>query len=244
MKQRYVNFIVILLMAAAVPEPAFCAETATSGLRTPSEHYEYIIRPLSDTARVHESKIVFELYKENGVILLTKKSSQDERGELIDIRVKDDGTFITGTRQYEDRPDYLESISLRAGTVLTARGSLKSGKIKHLRLEPGKLFAADISLLYLFRNFPFGRGVQWDVLMMDFSRYSITVAAKESGEELVKVPAGEFECYRMEVTVNALLIHPKITYWLSKDPPHFLVKHIGKVGPFTRQFITELVKRD
>jgi len=33
---------------------------------------------------------------------------------------------------------------------------------------------------------------------------------------------------------------PKIVFWLSRAEPHFLVKHVGKRGPFTDTFETVL----
>ncbi len=102
-------------------------------------------------------------------------------------------------------------------------------------------FAVDGSLLVLLRSFPFSQGKEWNVFMVDFSGYAITVTIRQAGIEKVAVPAGEFECYRIEVVVDIPIFHPKVTYWLSARKPNFLVKHQGKKGPFTPSYITSLV---
>jgi len=102
-------------------------------------------------------------------------------------------------------------------------------------------FAVDGSLLVLLRSFPFNQGKEWNVFMVDFSGYAIKVAVRQAGMEKIAVPAGEFECYRIEVVVDIPIFHPKVTYWLSARKPNFLVKHQGKKGPFTPSYITSLV---
>ena len=80
--------------------------------------------------------------------------------------------------------------------------------------------------------------------MVDFSGQSVTVSIRSQGTELVTVPAGSFECYRLEVGIGIAFLKATITYWLTKNPPHFLVKHSGKKGPFTKSFTTVLESMD
>jgi hypothetical protein len=80
--------------------------------------------------------------------------------------------------------------------------------------------------------------------MVDFSGYSIPVAVRQSGIENIIVPAGKFECYRMQVVVGLPIIKPTLIYWLTTDEPHFLVKNIGKRGPFTSAYVTSLVSKE
>jgi hypothetical protein len=103
------------------------------------------------------------------------------------------------------------------------------------------MMAVDASLLGMLRSFPFEKNKAWDLFMIDFSQRSIRVTVRQSAIDTIEVPAGKFECYRMEVTINLFLFHPKITYWISKQEPHFLVKHHGKRGPFTPTYDTALV---
>jgi hypothetical protein len=61
---------------------------------------------------------------------------------------------------------------------------------------------------------------------------------------MIAVPVGTFACYRMEVIVGISLLRPRVIYWVTKDAPHFLVKNVGKRGPFTDTYITTLISRE
>jgi hypothetical protein len=114
-------------------------------------------------------------------------------------------------------------------------------KRKEHRLPLDKELAVDGSLLVLLRFFPFDEGRKWNLFMVDFSGYSITVTILQEGREKIAVPAGEFECYRLATVVNIPVLKPRITYWLSTQKPNFLVKHQGKRGPFTSSYTTSLI---
>jgi hypothetical protein len=75
-------------------------------------------------------------------------------------------------------------------------------------VPPGLPLAVDASLLVFFRFFPFDDGLSWNVYMMDFSQFAVTV--RQAGLETTRVPAGEFDCYRFEVVANVPVIKPKI----------------------------------
>jgi len=77
--------------------------------------------------------------------------------------------------------------------------------------------------------------------MIDLSQHYVSVTIRQTGEEHVIVPAGEFECYRIEVIVNLSVFKPSIIFWITKNDPHFLVKHSGMRGPFTLHYVTTLV---
>lgn len=118
------------------------------------------------------------------------------------------------------------------------------GKAETVRAPEDLPLAVDASLLILLRSFPFDTGREWKVFMVDFSGVSTTVTVRQAGVEKVATPAGTFTCYRMEVVVGVPILRPKITYWLSRDAPHFLVLHEGKRGPFTSSYVTTLVSVD
>ena len=80
--------------------------------------------------------------------------------------------------------------------------------------------------------------------MVDFSGETVTVTVRQAGKDVVVVPAGEFQCFRIEVIVHIPILRPKLTYWVTTDEPHFMVKSIGKRGPFTRTYVTVLKARD
>jgi hypothetical protein len=113
-------------------------------------------------------------------------------------------------------------------------------KIRKLKIPENIPLAVDASLLYLLRSFPFDTEAQWRIFMVDFSGHSVRITARHTRTEMVIVPAGDFDCYRIEVTVNLPIFQPKILIWLIKSEPHFLVKHSGKRGPFTPTYETTL----
>jgi hypothetical protein len=126
------------------------------------------------------------------------------------------------------------------GTVEVEVTTGQKSNIQNIRIPEGQELAVDVSLLYLMRRFPFETGGEWRVFMVDFSGQSVSVSLRSQGPELVTVPAGTFPCYRLEVGIGIAFLRATITYWLTKSPPHFLVKHHGKKGPFTKSYTTVL----
>jgi len=164
--------------------------------------------------------------------------------EEIKIETDKKGQFISGTRSvlfYDKGVPEKEKILREKDEVLIRR---KGEKLKSFDLPEDKRFAVDGSLLLLLRFFPFDSGATWKIFMVDFTGYAITVEAQIAGTEMITVPAGTFECYRVEVIVGIPVLRPRIVYWLAKDAPHFLLKSVGKRGPFTDTYITTLISRE
>ena len=73
--------------------------------------------------------------------------------------------------------------------------------------------------------------------------------AKIVGREMVEVPAGTYECYKIELDptgiygVLAGLLLPKLYMWHTVVAPHFWVKYQGpEGGPGSRQIVRELTR--
>ena len=208
-----------------------------------NQRYRYEAIPAGGQADQKEF-IAIEFEERGRQVEYMSRTVSPEGEEEITIYTDPQGKFISGTRSRVDplgkqvrqeriwRTDHKAYLEASAG---------KGGKEKEYDLDPGSVLAVDGSLLVLLRSFPFQEGKEWDIFMIDFSGYSITVTVKMGGIETIVVPAGEFECYRMEVVVHIPILRPKIIYWLSKLNPHFLVKHRGKRGPFTATYLTSLV---
>ena len=161
--------------------------------------------------------------------------------ESVFVRLDPDGVFKSAVRVRR-----LGGTAAMGGSIVLSDGTLGvtiEGKIDEAEREvpEGTPVAADVSLLHLMRSFPFGTDAVWSVFMADFSGSFVSVSITNAGTESVSVPAGVFLCHRMDVAVKILFFRPRITFWLSAEPPHFLVKHRGKRGPFTRTYATELV---
>lgn len=104
-------------------------------------------------------------------------------------------------------------------------------------LVDGSDFAVDASLLLLLRSFPFESEETWSVFMLDFSGISVTVNVQAVGLEEVRVPAGLFECYRVQVSVNLLLFRPAVTSWSNtgeSGDPHIRIRYLSHVGDPSR----------
>lgn len=103
------------------------------------------------------------------------------------------------------------------------------------------------STAYLFRAYPFGSGRKIGFnLVMDGRGGSpvggFGMVVQEVGRETVQVPAGSFDCYKLEMGLGGMAgsfaAGFKFYFWYTADEPHFLVKYQDKQGN-----LSELVKR-
>jgi hypothetical protein len=164
--------------------------------------------------------------------------------EEISIHLDKEARFISGMRsilQPPDTPVRQERIWRDRQKVFVEKDTDGGFRKKEHQLPRDKELAVDGSLLAMLKLFPFNEGKVWNLFMVDFSGYSITVTVRQEGREKISVPAGEFECYRLVTEVNIPVLKPRITYWLWTQKPHFMVKQEGKRGPFTPSYITSLV---
>ncbi len=248
MRQGLMNRIVFLGITLwelfSLSGPATAAENQEKSAAAPkTQRFRYEAIPVGGQADQKEF-IAIEFEERGRQVEYISRAMSPEGTEEITIYTDPEGKFISGTRSRVDplgkrvrqervwRTDHKAYLEASAG---------KGGKEKEYDLGRDSVLAVDGSLLVLLRSFPFHEGKEWDIFMIDFSGYSITVTVKMGGMETIIVPAGEFECYRMEVVVHIPILRPKIIYWLSKMKPHFLVKHQGKRGPFTATYLTSLV---
>jgi hypothetical protein len=82
------------------------------------------------------------------------------------------------------------------------------------------------------RSLPFGsRPFQIHLLSNEPKLYDVSLEVR--GRERVRTPAGEFECYKVELVpdLGALSLlrfaAPKVYFWFTVDPPHFWVRYEG-----------------
>jgi hypothetical protein len=204
------------------------------------EKYHYEAVPIGKPAEKESVEMEFTA-DASGVTCFSKTVSK--RG-VTEIRATTDakGEAVAVTKQSRD-PDgllYEDVVITRNGPEALLNNKAKN-RTKSYDLQPDKDFAVDASLLVLMRFFPFDQGASRRIFMIDFSGHSVFVNLRQAAVEKITVPAGTFECYRMEVVVQILIFRPKIIYWITKENPHFLVKSIGKQGPFTPTYEISLV---
>ncbi len=208
------------------------------------EKYVYEALPVAGETGKKETIEMEIRHTERHIQYHAKISSLSSREEIT-IETDKGGQFISGTRQvlsYDQGLQAEEKIWREKDKVFIEGDG--AGKLKTFSLVEDKGFAVDGSLLLLLRFFPFQKSETWKVFMVDFTGSSITVEVHVAGTEMISVPVGTLECYRMEVIVDIPVLRPKIIYWVAKDAPHYLVKNVGKRGPFTDTYITTLISRE
>lgn len=239
--KRYPHLFFLIILAGA-----FCfsiVQIPTEELS--KEKYTYEASPKGKEKTKNEI-IEMEFVHSSEQTMCNQRILRPDGKEVIEIEMLPDGSFLSGTKYFMNehgKTIRTVRIARENGMVSVERHLEEKTERKDIKLPSDKILAVDASLLVLMRNFPFDQGSQWDVFMVDFSRQSVSVSVRQAGVEKVIVPSGEFECYRMEVVVKVFIFRPKIIFWITKTPPHFLVKHTGKRGPFTPEYITSLVSR-
>ena len=227
------NFLILLVLSIMLLVPSQTASSAGS------ENYQYEALPVGDRAG-KEITDMEVLYGSQHITLLSRTHSHtleeisiqtDLNGQLLSAvkRLSDhDGTFLGQTRIWRD-----------GGKAYLIQDD--KAKEKSFDIPRDTPLAVEGSLLILMRYFSFNTGEERQVFMIDFSGQTVKVTCRQAGVEKMTVPAGAYDCYRIEVVVNIPLLKPKILFWISKTPPHFLVKSIGKRGFFSPSYDTSLL---
>jgi hypothetical protein len=241
MKANLLSMLLLCLLCFA-----FAAGDEACAKSESAEKYRYEAVPLGDEEGQAEA-VDMEVMR-SGLNLRYRTKSVSPAGlEEIEIETDLTGRFVSASRRFS--PARSETISAekiwREGEkAYLKKGMEPGGTVRSFDLPPEKSFAVDGSLLILLRDFPFGRDEAWPIYMVDFSGSSVTVTVRQTRIERVTVPAGTFDCYKMEVTVEIPVFRPRIIYWVTKKEPHFLVKSMGKRGPFTHSYVTSLLSTE
>lgn len=238
-------FIPFIILSVCLPsdQPVIFAENNSQKI----EKYRYEAVPEGNQGASRKKSIEMDISRVDSQTTFTMKSVSAKEVEFIRLELDADHDFVSGVRNINHpsgKPKSEGSIWRKQQTVYVKRVSGKKQKIREYDLPEDKPLVVDGSLLLLLRSFPFDQNREWKLFMVDFSQNSVSGVVRQAGVETIRVKAGEFECYRMELIVNAFIFRPKITYWISQMEPHFLVKHLGKIGPLTRTYNTQLVSID
>jgi hypothetical protein len=219
--------------AAALDEPALAA----------LENYAYVEHPAGRPAGGDADRLSLVVEHRPGRTLLSLVTLSARSEEAVVVSLLSQG-FATATRETRHKGVLVARQVVRRDGDRVEIESHEGERVerKDVRLADAPL-AVDASLLLFFRSFVEAAPDECRVFMVDFSGRSISVNLRKRGTEYVSVPAGTFQCHKLEVVVRFLIFEAVITYWVSVEAPHFLVKHVGKRGPFTRTTVTELVER-
>lgn len=238
MKANLLSILLLCLFCVALAAgDEACAKSESA------EKYRYEAVPLGDEDGQKET-IDMEITRSALNLRYRTKSVSPEGLEEINIEMDPAGRFVSASRSFSQaRREAItaEKIWREGEKVYLKKGMELRGEVRYFDLPPEKSFAVDGSLLILLRSFPFGSDEAWPIYMVDFSGLSVTVTLRQTGIESVTVLVGTFDCYKMEVTVEIPIFRPHIIYWVTKKEPHFLVKSVGRRGPFTRYYATSLL---
>ena len=114
-----------------------------------------------------------------------------------------------------------------------------------LTLPPDTLIAEGIAGVLRYLMFEQAKPFPVHLLSNEPRLYSVTF--ENRGLEHVKTPAGEFDCYKIEMVPHLGVLnvvryfYPKAFFWFTVAPPHFWVRYEGpESGPRTPEIIMEL----
>ena len=210
------------------------------------EIYEYEAFPVGRRGGAGEL-IEMRFEHSDGKISHASDIKHNDSREVISISAGEDGHFFSGTREVFDdsgRRRRKDSISRGNGGVYIRHDFNAGSRTVERSIRADRVLAVDVSLLILLRSFNFDEPEKLDVFMVDFSGRSVFASVSLEDVEDVEVPAGKFRCYRMEVAVGLPVIRPRVTFWISVEKPHFMVKHSGRRGPFTPVYETLLLSKE
>jgi hypothetical protein len=114
-----------------------------------------------------------------------------------------------------------------------------------LRVPPDTLAVEGIAGILRFLPFQPTMSFPAHLLSNEPNLYSVTMETR--GMERVKTPAGEFECYKVELVPHVGVLdvfralYPKTFFWFTAAPPHRWVRYEGpQTGRGTPEVVMEL----
>ncbi len=106
-----------------------------------------------------------------------------------------------------------------------------SPEIKDFRVPPDTLTVEGIAGVLRFLPFEHWHPLTIHFLTNEPRLYEMRITLR--GKERIKTPAGEFECYRVELVSDLGVLNvirsfvPKAKFWFSTISPHFWVRYEG-----------------
>jgi hypothetical protein len=163
---------------------------------------------------------------------------------------------LSSTRQVRDQSGHLQTREERELDY-----AHRSGRLRTVEVPSGKAtsrtvrFGADAitpellpAILRLLPDSP-AQTMRFELITREGS--VLRMEARIVGEEQVAVPAGRYQCYRVELTPTGLtgflagLLLPKVLMWHTVVPPHFWVKYQGPAGGLgSPEIVRELLRFD
>lgn len=101
--------------------------------------------------------------------------------------------------------------------------------------EKNEIKLADFAVMtYIFRGFPFGKVKKLKIRYYGEERKKkFSFSAKYKDIDNIETDQGTIACHKLEFGMDGFLgtFLSKMNVWYSVDPPHYLVRYNGLVGP-------------
>lgn len=238
-----VSYRLLLASVACLAPGLLAAEPSPSNRWDRVERFEYATVEEGKPERIVEQVAVVFRFATNEH-QTAYSSTSDTRTETVLIRLRPDGSVVSGERQ-QSTPD---GANVAAARIWLEEGRIVSevtrdGKSPRLRssARDGQPVAVEPSLMNVLRAFPFDSGEERRIQMATFAQFVVPMAIRQLPDETVTVPAGSFDCRKLEAVVSILGLKIRTTYWLTKAPPHAMVRYRGRRGLFLAPvYVTEL----
>jgi hypothetical protein len=139
-----------------------------------------------------------------------------------------------------------KSFNFEQGTVDIERDDLSTGQLRRSLKIPADTLSVD-GIAAALRSLPFERSrpVELHLLSNEPKLYEVRLEVR--GRERVRTPAGQLECYKVEIVPSLGVLKlfgfmvPNAYFWFTVDPPHYWVRYEGpENGRGTPQVVMEL----
>ncbi len=229
------------IVGAAVPRVDVAApETAAP----PVEVVTYMTRTAGAPDGPIEERVRMTIGQVSNDVVTVYTSQRADGCETATIVMGTNGMLVAAENAFVDNEGTTRSaarIWTAGGTVFSSRS--RSGGRERLRSRAthGQDVVADAGLLVRLRLFPFDTAKRLDVLMASFDQHFIAMHLRLAGTETIPTVLGELVCHRIEGTIDLVIKEFRMTYWVSVEPPHRLIRYEGKRGLFLSPvFVTEI----
>jgi hypothetical protein len=221
--------------------PSGAATQAVASVQTPAptnrppETFFLETMVKGDACQQINERVRLEMRRTAEALTSVYRSERDDGSEFVAITGHPDGGLLSATKIEQDargRETCRSRIWFEDDMVHVERIRASGRKSVRSRRLDGREVVADAGLLFRLRAFPFDDGKELDLRIAAFSQHFVPMRVKLVGRETIRVPAGEFDCYKLVGVVDLVVKQIVTTYWLSAEEPHFLVKYEGKRGLF------------
>jgi len=250
-----------LLACLQATSPARAGDPVRVPPLAPQEHGEYVARDLRNGEDLWRTRWEVAEAITNGVTRI--HADEEGRGFLEGTgaaawRVRVDATFAGGERRFASRREIRDGAGrlLRAedrefdygagtGRIAVTDGATGRSVVQQISVEATSIAAEMLATQLRLLPETEGRRMRFSLITREGKL--VDVEASILGQEMVTVPAGRFECYKIEIDPAGFrgfladLFLPRIFMWHTVAAPHFWVKYQGPdEGRLTREIVREL----